>query len=140
MTKLRPETHDPLTGGFFDAAREGRLTVQRCGTCGEHQHPPRPRCISCSGTTLEWADVPHRGTVHSWTVVEHQIHPAFPTPFTVVLVDVVPQWSDDAVRFVGRLPGRPMLEAGDDVQVVFSDMGDGVVLPDWSLVDGPDDR
>ncbi|GAA1637944.1 Zn-ribbon domain-containing OB-fold protein [Georgenia ruanii] len=128
---LRPVIDDPDTRGFFAAARDHRLVVQTCRDCGQQQQPPRPRCRTCRGGDLGWADVPGVGTVHTWTVVEHQINPHFPTPYTAVLVDVEPRPGEPPVRFLGHLGGRPPLAVGDPVRVTFVDLGDGTILPNW---------
>ena len=39
---------DDLTAPWWDATRDHRLTVQRCGTCEAVQHPPRAVCLACS--------------------------------------------------------------------------------------------
>jgi DUF35 OB-fold domain, acyl-CoA-associated len=59
--------------------------------------------------------------------VEHQVHPAYPVPYTVVLV----QLDDVAARLIGRLPGRPDLAPGQPMQVWFEEL-DGAVLPQWA--------
>jgi hypothetical protein len=54
---------------------------------------------------------------------------AFPVPYTVVLVE-----AEDApgVRFVGSIPGRDTgYYAGMPMEVVFEDMGDASLLPQW---------
>ena len=45
---------DPTTAPFWRAARERRLVVQRCASCGACQFYPRPFCLACSGLELEW--------------------------------------------------------------------------------------
>jgi uncharacterized OB-fold protein len=32
---------------FWEAGRDGRLLVQRCGGCGLVRHPPAPMCARC---------------------------------------------------------------------------------------------
>jgi uncharacterized OB-fold protein len=72
--------------------------------------------------------------LHSWTVVRHQVHPAYPVPYTIVLVDLcdVP-----GTRLVGRIDGAAELRAGAAMAVWFEEMGeiDGrrVVVPNWRL-------
>jgi uncharacterized OB-fold protein len=127
---LTPVADDPETAGLFAGAAEGRLVAQRCATCGAWQQPPRPRCRACLGTDLTWQDIPGAGTVHSWTVVEHQISPSFPVPYTVVLVDVEPEPGAQPLRFLGHLDGRPEITVGTPMAVVFREHG-GVSLPDW---------
>ena len=128
-----PVVDDPETAGIFAAAAEKRLVVQQCAECGHRQQPPRPRCINCLGNSMAWADLPQVGRLHSWTVVEHQIHPNFPPPYTVILVDVVPEQDADAVRCLGYLPGRPDVAIGDPLRAVFVEVADGVTLPNWEL-------
>ena len=71
-----------------------------------------------------------RGRVYSWTTVEHQVHPAFPVPYTVVLI----QLDDVPARLVGHLPGAPELVEGQPMEVWFETLDDGVVLPQWRTV------
>jgi uncharacterized OB-fold protein len=129
---LTPVADDPETAPLFAGAAEGHLMAQHCAECAGWQHPPRPRCVSCRAESDRWDVLPGKGRVHTWTVVEHQISPQFPVPYTVVLVDVVPEPGHRPLRFLGHLDGRPELSAGDPVSVVFRERG-GVVLPDWEL-------
>lgn len=130
-TPLLPVTDDRDTGGFFDAARRGVLAVRTCSSCHTILHLPRAYCKACGSWDGEWREVAGTGTVHSWTVVEHQVHPRYPTPHTIVLVDV-----DGApgVRLVGHLPGTPELRDGLPMRVRFDDLGEGVVLPQWEPI------
>ena len=128
---LTPVTDDPETGGFFAAAREHRLVVQTCRSCGHQQQPPRPVCRACLGTDLGWDDLPLVGTVQTWTVVEHQINPHFPVPYTTALVDVEPRPGEPPVRFLAHLEGRPHLEIGMAMRVTFVGLDDDVVIPNW---------
>lgn len=55
--------------GFFEKAREGRLTGIKCGGCGEIAIPPKEFCASCG--TRAWEPVPlsGEGTLASYTVI-----------------------------------------------------------------------
>jgi uncharacterized OB-fold protein len=68
--------------------------------------------------------------LYSWTTIEHQSHPAFPTPYTIILVEL-----DDApgVRVVGRIDGAPDLTAGLPIRVSFEDLGEGLGMPQMSI-------
>jgi uncharacterized OB-fold protein len=130
-TPLLPVTDDRDTGGFFEAARRGELVVRACSSCGAVLHVPRAYCRACGSWEGEWRPVAGTGTLHTWTVVDHQVHPAYPVPYTVVLVDL-----DDApVRLVGHLSGSPDLRDGMAMRVRFDEVGDGVVLPQWEPAD-----
>ncbi|MDT3444395.1 OB-fold domain-containing protein [Pseudofrankia sp. BMG5.37] len=126
-----PVTDDLDTGGFFEAAARGELVVRRCDGCDAVLHMPRAYCATCGSWEGRWQPVAATGTVYSWTVVEHQVHPAFPVPYTVVLVklDDVP-----GTRLVGHLPGRPALRPGQAMAADFEDV-DGTVLPRWRTAD-----
>jgi uncharacterized OB-fold protein len=130
-----PVVDDRDTGGFFDAARAGRLVVRRCNGCDALLHMPRAYCAGCGSWDGRWQPVAGTGTVCSWTVVEHQVHPAYLVPYTIVLVEL-----DDvpAARFVGRLDGAHDDLAGRPVRVRFDPVDDGVVVPGWELVDRGD--
>jgi uncharacterized protein len=133
---VRPVTDDLDTGGFFAAAGRGRLTVCECATCGRVLHLPRRWCHHCASGEVRWRPVRPAGTVYSFSVVAHQIHPDFPVPYTVLLIDL-----DDApgTRLVGRIAGRPLVEIGDAVHAQFVPISDGVALPEWQLGNHPDD-
>jgi uncharacterized protein len=125
--RLLPVDDDVDTGGFFAAARRGQLAIRRCNGCDAVLHLPRAYCHACGSWEGRWAPVAGTGTLHSWTVVEHQVHPAFPVPYTVVLV----QLDDVAARLVGWLPDRPPLAPGQPMRVWFEEL-DGAVLPQWA--------
>ena len=57
-----------------------------------------------------------RGRLYSWTTVEHQVHPAYPVPYTIVLVELD---DEPGVRLIGYLPGAPELTEGQPMQVWF---------------------
>lgn len=115
-------------GPFFQYAAEGELRLRACRTCGRFLHLPRARCRYCASTDLEWRQVSGSGRLYSWTVIRHQVHPAFSVPYCVVLVEL-----DDApsVRLPGYLPGEHELSAGQPMTVRFDRLGAGVGLPQF---------
>jgi hypothetical protein len=123
-----PVADDHDTGGHFQAAQRGALGVLFCAACDASVHLPRPYCSACGSMDVEWREVAPTGTIYSWTVVEHQLHPAFPVPYTVALVEV-----DEApgVRFVTHLDGRPDVEIGTPMVAVFDEERGDTVLPRW---------
>ncbi len=132
-TRALPETADPDTGGFFEAAAREELAVRACSACGAVLHLPRAYCHHCGSWDTVWRAVSGRGRLYSWTTVEHQVHRAFPVPYTVILVEL-----DDSpgARLVGYLPGRPELTAGMPMRAWFEPVGeadDGTRLVQWSL-------
>lgn len=129
--RMLPATDDLDTGPFFAAASEGRLVIQRCIGCGTVLHVPRAHCHRCGGWETTWEEQSGRGRLYTWTAVTHQVHPAHPVPYTVVVVKL----DDTDVNLLGSVPGTPELRAGQAMQVWFEDLGEGVFLPNWRPAD-----
>ena len=129
--RLLPVDDDRDTAGYWEAARRHELAISVCGTCGAPLHLPRAYCSRCNSWNAIWKTVTGRGHVYSWTTVEHQVHPAYPVPYTIVLVEL-----DDmpGVRLVGHLPGTAPVTEGQAMQVWFMPVDDDVVLPQWEPV------
>jgi uncharacterized protein len=127
VSRVLPVDDDLDTGPFFAAARRGELAVQRCAGCEAVLHVPKAYCHHCGSWETRWDVVPGHGDLRSWTVVTHQVHPAFPVPYTVVLVTV----EGCGITLVGSLPGRPELTIGQPMEVWFEELDEGVVLPNW---------
>ncbi|EHI12146.1 Zn-ribbon domain-containing OB-fold protein [Mycolicibacterium thermoresistibile] len=128
MTRPVPYTDDHETGPFFAAAREGALALCFCSRCDQVLHLPRAHCRFCGSWRTDWREVSGRGSVYSWTVVERQLHPAFPVPYTLVLVSV---HEYPEVRLLGHLPGRPALRAGMPMVAIVERVDDTAVL-NWA--------
>ena len=133
-SRVLPVVDDPETAGFWAAAAEHRLVVRGCASCGTERHLPRAFCAGCGTVSDHWVEVPPAGRLVSWTVVEHQVHPGYPTPYTVLLVELEGR---PGMRMVGQLPGRPPapLTAGQPMEAWFEQVGD-TVLPQWRPTDG----
>lgn len=123
-----PVTDDRETGPFFAAAAQGRLVYRACDDCQGAIHPPTAHCPHCGGWNTDWREAGGGGRLRSWTTVAHQIHPDFPAPYTVVVVEL-DETSD--VRLVGRLDGEPDLQDGMPMQVWFETLAEGVTVPQW---------
>jgi hypothetical protein len=126
--RLLPVDDDRDTGGFWQAARDHRLVVRACAGCGAVLHVPVAYCHLCGSWEGHWKRVSGRGRVYSWTTVEHQVHPAYPAPYTVVLVELE---DEPTVRMVGYLPGAVDLAEGQAMRVWFEELDGDVVLPQW---------
>lgn len=88
--KTRPApVPEPEAAEYWTAARNGRLLVQCCQRCGNHQLYPRDRCIVCRGP-VEWVEASGRGTIYSYTVIRQNYARPFRDwiPYVVALVDL----------------------------------------------------
>lgn len=128
--RISPFTQDPESAPFFQAAREHRLVVRRCLDCANGIHTPTVHCPHCGSWNTDWRESSGDATLYTWTTVTHQVHPGYPVPYTVIVVQL-----DDTphARMVGMLPGAPELEAGMRMKVWFDTLHDGVVIPQWQL-------
>jgi uncharacterized OB-fold protein len=114
----------------------GALALQQCAACRALQHPPEEICHVCGSMEFVTRTVPPTGTVHSYTIVHHAVHPALeaavPCAVVLVAVDEVPD-----VRVVGNLLGVAMSEVaiGLPVETVWEERptedGTVVLLPQW---------
>ena len=130
MTELpRPYPRpDRDTARFWEAQRHHELSLQRCADCASFRFPVTPICPRCHSFEFEWAVCSGRGTVYSYTVVHHQTHPAFPVPYTIVLVEL-----EEGPRLIGQLRGpADRLSIGAQVSIDWEDAPDQP-LPVWLI-------
>jgi uncharacterized OB-fold protein len=128
-SRVLPETEDLDTGGFWAAARSGRLALLRCRACHRVLHLPQPLCDACRSFDVEWFDVEDTASeLYSWTVVRQQVNPACSVPYTILLVALR---AFPEVRLLGHLHGAPDLVAGMPMELFFEHVDDRVTVPHW---------
>ena len=127
---------DQWTKPFWDAAKYGRLELQRCQDCGHFQHPPYPTCLNCMSINLKFEPVGGSGTIYAYTFMHHtgdkRFASAVPYASIVVALDEAP-----GARMAGNLLGVPHTEAkvGRPVEVVFESLNDDISLPQFKLAE-----
>lgn len=124
--KPRPQP-DELSEAYWQAARGGRLLIQRCNACGEHQWYPRAFCLRCGGEPA-WVEASGRGVVHTFTVVRRSTNPEFAddTPYVFAIVAL-----EEGVRMASRIVGVAPEDVRCElpVRVVFPPGDDETPLP-----------
>jgi uncharacterized OB-fold protein len=125
---LVPPKQYPLTSGYWKAADEGRLVIQRCARCGAHRHPPAPVCYRCQSPAWQWDELAGTGSVFTQTWIHTPITEAFTdvVPFNVCVVEL-DGTEGSPVRLASTVVG---VDCGADlidvcVQAFFADAGDG---------------
>lgn len=134
---------------YFKYCREHDFHLQKCDDCSLLRYPPTTGCPWCASPRATWTPVAGSGEVHSYEEVHHAIQPAFKahTPYMVLLVDLDTQKGQpsefEALRVVGNLTTQDGVLAppdmvrqvgiGSRVRMVFSDVADGIALPQWTL-------
>lgn len=118
---------------YWRAARERRLVIRRCRSCGELHFMPRQLCPNCWSDELEWIDARGTGVVHSFTVIRRASAPAFASrvPYVVALIDL-----DEGPRMMANVLGDDALSVaiGDRVALSFEDRGEGALIPQFQRV------
>jgi uncharacterized OB-fold protein len=113
---------------YFAAAREGRLVVQRCSSCGALRFPPRDICSACLSIAADWVQVSGRGEIFSYNVMHQIYHPAFAAdvPYAVVVVKLA-----EGPKMISNLVDCPIdeIRIGMPVEVVFERASDEITLP-----------
>jgi uncharacterized OB-fold protein len=104
---------DPTTEAFWQACGERRLLIQRCDACGRHQFYPRPFCLSCEATTLDWVEANGTGTVYSVTTVRIPVIEDLTPPYLLALVDL-----DEGPRLLTNIEGDGA-SIGDRVRIAW---------------------
>jgi uncharacterized OB-fold protein len=139
--------HENLT--YFKYCSAHDFHLQKCDDCSLLRYPPTTGCPWCASPRATWTAVEGKGEVHSYEEVHHAIQPAFKahTPYMVLLVDLDTQKGQpsehEALRVVGNLTNadgslapRDMVRQvgiGSRMRMVFSDAGEGLALPQWTL-------
>ena len=130
------------------AGVRGSSELQAGSDCGHLRYPPGPAGPICQSLDSEWSEASGKGTIYSYEIVMHPIHPAFRerTPYVVALVELDEQrgvpTEHDGLRVITSLvdeDGNPESQEnvaiGLRVEVEFADLGDGLALPRFRLSD-----
>jgi uncharacterized protein len=117
-------THD--NAFFFEGARQGRLLIQRCESCGRLRHPPRPACPWCRSFEWDTVSATGKGSVFSFVVVHHPQVPGFDYPLPIAVVEL-----EEGTRLVADLVGVDPAEVriGMSVVVDMVTLDDELTLP-----------
>jgi len=118
---------------FWAAAKDHKLVLQKCGTCGSFRFPPSPLCPECSAMGGEWTGLTGRGKVFSFVVFHRAYHKGFEAdlPYAVALVEL-----DEGPRLISNVVGVPpdQLRCDMPVEVVFDDVTADCTLPRFKAV------
>ncbi len=114
---------DAASDKFYAALRERRFRGTRCIACGHVPFPPREHCTRCSAETMEWIDLPVRGTLHAFSQQHRSWR--FAKPDVIGLVALVGVSGLVLTKINARLE---TLEIGQLVDVEFLEVGPELVV------------
>ncbi len=129
-----PNPNDPLTAPHWQAAREGRIAMQQCPSCGYVRWPAARSCPECLALGGDWTNLSGRGQIWSFAVYEKPLDPAFAdlVPYAVALIRL-----DEGPMIYARMLDPPDRLACDGrVSAVHEHLPEGVSLARFKLEPG----
>jgi uncharacterized OB-fold protein len=123
---------DTLNKPFWAAAREGKLVLQHCPSCGDTRFPPGPVCPKCLAGEQDWVEASGRGVLESWVDMHRAYWDGFrdDLPYRVCLVRL----AEGPVVVSNLVDKTDNLRMGAAVRVAFDAVTDEVTLPKFALV------
>lgn len=126
-TAIRAVGGDPLDLPFWEACREGRFLVHRCGVCGR-SYWPASRCVEHGAQDMRWVEASGRGVVYTYTVLHHAYTPDMKgqTPYAVGVVKL-----EEGPFFHARIVDCAVEDVAVDmpVRAVMTPHANGMTLP-----------
>jgi uncharacterized protein len=95
----QPESSDIGTP-FWASLKQGKLSFQRCQSCGKAWLPARHQCPGCLSPNWQREESKGQARLISWVVYHVAYHPAFANrlPYTVAVVEL-----DEGPRMITNL-------------------------------------
>ena len=123
-----------LSRPYWDAAKEHKLVIQHCKTCGEKWMCPSNRCPECLNMDVEWIPVSGKGKLWSWVIFHQLYYDGFRAdlPYNVAYVELE---EGPRARLCTNLVGDISKAKCDaPVEVVFDDVTPEITLPKFRLI------
>ena len=121
-------TIDDDSKPFWDAAKEGRFLVARCGNCGRAHHYPRPFCPFCWSDQVTWEQASGRATLYTHSTVHMNDLAPFRDrlPYVAALVEL-----EEGPRIMTNIVdcAPEDLQIGMPLQVAFRELDDDITAP-----------
>jgi len=113
---------------FWDGCRQGKLLLQYCDQCQQHQFYPRLYCMHCGSSSIRWVQASGRGVIYSYTIIYQNKSPEFvrDTPYNVAVVQL-----EEGPRMMSNIVETDPAELRVDlpVTVVFDAVNEDIHLP-----------
>ncbi len=123
----------PESEPFWAGARDHKLLMQKCASCGEFWFPPGTICPHCGAQEFSWAETSGRGRVFTFVTFQRLYNKAWDgeLPYVVAIVEL-----EEGPRMLTGLTGIDAAEVVCDlaVRVVFDDVTPEVTLPKFTPV------
>lgn len=125
MTSRPHAEISPESAPYWRALQEGKLSFQRCRTCGNAWLPSRSECPRCLADLWEWEPSSGSGSLISWVVYHTAYHPYFEDklPYTVGIVEL-----DEGPRMIAGIVDPPSVLRIDQKVILRAETDDGQAL------------
>ncbi len=109
------------TEPYWQAAKEGKLLLKKCGSCGETHYYPRAICPACGSSETEWYEASGKGEIYSYSITRRA-----KVPYAIAYVTLA-----EGVTMMTNIVDCDFetLAIGQAVEVVFRDTEGGHALP-----------
>ena len=118
----------PESKPFWAGAKDHKLLVQKCDSCGTHRFPPSTVCVQCGAGEYRWVAASGRGRVCSFVTYHRLYHEAWQdeVPYVVAVVEL-----EEGPRMISNIVGIEPDKVVCDmtVEVTFDDVTADVTLP-----------
>lgn len=116
------------TRPYWEAAKQGRLLIKRCNSCGAVHHYPRPFCPACWSEDVAWQQASGRGTLYTYSIVfRNDLAPFNEWGTYVPAIVELEEGPRLMTNIVGADPGE--LAVGMSVEVDFRDLTEAWAAP-----------
>ena len=106
---------------YFEAAKEGKLLLKKCASCGQVHHFPRGICPFCFSSKVDWVEAKGTGTIYSYSVSRR----AGPVPYCIAYVTL-----DEGVTMMTNIVDCDLdtVRIGQKVKLTFKASPNGTAI------------
>ena len=125
MSQMERTYSDPdinmETAVYWESAKNGKLLVKTCKTCGKLHYYPRTICPHCLSSDTDWVEASGKGTIYTYSVMRRT-----ETPYVIAYVTL-----EEGVTMLSNIVECDVdgVAVGQTVEVVFRDTEGGHSLP-----------
>lgn len=121
----------PESEPFWAGARDHKLLMQKCASCGKFWFPPGTICPHCGAAEFSWTETSGRGRVFTFVTYQRLYNKAWDgeVPYVVAIVEL-----EEGPRMLTNITGIDAADVVCDmaVRVVFDDVTPEVTLPKFT--------
>ena len=125
MSQMENTYSDPdinmETEAYWESAKNGKLIIKTCRSCGRLHYYPRRICPHCLSDDTDWVEASGNGTIYTYSVMRRT-----EKPYVIAYVTL-----EEGVTMLSNIVDCDVDEVvvGQAVKVVFHDTVGGHALP-----------